>query len=101
VNGHARVCSYCAVGSVISLLDVTGTPLSEAQIAFILWSTLNALVYLNVQKKIIHRDVKARNILLTADGDVRLADFGVSSVLKRKAHAHARAHTRIAHEPSA
>ncbi|TMW55084.1 hypothetical protein Poli38472_013846 [Pythium oligandrum] len=41
--------------------------------------TIEALVYLHsFESPVIHRDLKARNVLLTADGEAKLSDFGIS-----------------------
>lgn len=50
-------------------------------LASLLKPALQAIQYLH-QNDQIHRDVKASNILVAADGQVRLTDFGVSDKLK-------------------
>lgn len=48
-------------------------PLTEPQIRVVCKQTLEALAYLH-ESKIIHRDLKAGNILLSLDGDVKLGN---------------------------
>ncbi|XP_078313219.1 mitogen-activated protein kinase kinase kinase kinase 5-like isoform X5 [Crassostrea virginica] len=68
---------YCGGGSMQDIYHITG-PLIEQQIAFVCRETLKGLMYLHNRGK-MHRDIKGANILLTDDGDIKLADFGVSA----------------------
>ncbi|KAI1896816.1 hypothetical protein AGOR_G00098760 [Albula goreensis] len=69
---------FCAGGAVDAVMLELERPLTEPQIRVVCRQTLEALLYLH-ENKIIHRDLKAGNILLTLEGDVKLADFGVSA----------------------
>ncbi|XP_071885613.1 serine/threonine-protein kinase TAO3-like isoform X3 [Anas platyrhynchos] len=65
---------YC-LGSAADLLEAHRKPLREEELAAILLGALHGLAYLHAHG-IIHRDVKAANILLAAPGQVKLGDFG-------------------------
>ncbi|KAG7278212.1 hypothetical protein CRUP_012708 [Coryphaenoides rupestris] len=74
------VMEFCAAGSVSDLMRLRGKTLSEHEVSTVLQSTLKGLEYLHFMRK-IHRDIKAGNILLTAEGQAKLADFGVAGQL--------------------
>ena len=75
------VMELCEAGSVNDLIHICQTPLDEDEIREVVASVLLGLNYLH-QNKMIHRDVKAGNILLTEFGQAKLADFGVSAQLQ-------------------
>ncbi|XP_063744008.1 myosin-IIIb [Eleginops maclovinus] len=77
------VLELCNGGSVTELIKgllMRSQCLQEPVIAYILYSALLGLQHLH-SNRIIHRDVKGNNILLTSEGGVKLVDFGVSAQL--------------------
>lgn len=74
------VMEYCEGDSVDLIYKALHRPLPERLIAYVCHEVLRALQYLHEAKR-IHRDIKGSNILLTAEGHVKLIDFGVSTEL--------------------
>merc|ERR1719320_1155013 len=71
---------YCGGGGVLDIMKAMKITLNEEQIAVVCRETLRALTYVHAQL-LIHRDIKAGNILLNHKGQCKLADFGVSYIL--------------------
>ncbi len=71
---------YLSGGSMDRALEITKLQLNETQLAYVAYSMLSALSYLH-GKNIAHGDIKGGNLLLSKDGLVKLADFGVSQYM--------------------
>lgn len=77
---------FLDVGSLYSVINYkfpNGIK-DEKTIAAVLKICLETLSYLH-KRNYIHRDIKAGNILLGSNGDVKVGDFGVATKIKKEA----------------
>jgi len=74
------VMELCEPGSVSDVMVMTKTTLNEEQIRNVAGAVVLGLDYIH-DKKLIHRDIKSGNVLITMKGEVKVADFGVSAQL--------------------
>ena len=78
-DGHLMILmDFCDLGSIRDLMDYRDEVLTEEQIAFVLRDTLAALDLFHTKHQMIHRDIKAGNILFNSKCEVKITDFGVS-----------------------
>uniref|UniRef100_G3SPL0 non-specific serine/threonine protein kinase n=1 Tax=Loxodonta africana TaxID=9785 RepID=G3SPL0_LOXAF len=77
------VMELCAAGSVTDVVRMTrNQSLKEDWIAYVCREILQGLAHLHAHR-VIHRDIKGQNVLLTHNAEVKLVDFGVSAQVSR------------------
>lgn len=78
------ILEYCPGKSVRDYLRKSQQGyLSEPEARKILIDVIQGLIYLH-SRRIIHHDIKLENFLIGSDGKVKIADFGISAVLKNE-----------------
>ena len=83
------ILEYCSCGSLIDLMYSIDRRFSEIEIASFIEMVLQGLIFLH-DLNIMHRDIKAQNILLTEDGCAKLGDFGVGAKLTEEEYRHSK-----------
>ena len=74
------VMQYCPKGSLVKRIGET----TEQELAHFMQQAVSALAYLHKQDPpIIHQDIKPDNFLIDGEGNYLLADFGISSKIRR------------------
>eukprot|EP00735_Rhodelphis_limneticus_P009915 TRINITY_DN2890_c7_g1::TRINITY_DN2890_c7_g1_i1::g.5841::m.5841 TRINITY_DN2890_c7_g1::TRINITY_DN2890_c7_g1_i1::g.5841 ORF type:complete len:567 (+),score=55.79,sp/Q55GV3/PAKC_DICDI/46.72/6e-102,Pkinase/PF00069.20/6e-65,Pkinase_Tyr/PF07714.12/6.3e-46,PBD/PF00786.23/3.5e-05,PBD/PF00786.23/1.4e-12,Kinase-like/PF14531.1/0.0039,DUF1341/PF07071.6/0.12,ABC1/PF03109.11/0.27 TRINITY_DN2890_c7_g1_i1:32-1732(+) len=71
---------FMPCGALADMLMKIRRGIPEPLIAYICRETLDGLAYLHSKNR-IHRDIKSDNLLLSGEGDVKLADFGFTAEL--------------------
>ena len=74
-----ELCQNGDLRAAIKAQKESGEPFSEEQLLLWLYQMFKAIVYLH-EKKIIHRDIKPGNILLSITKDIKLTDFNISKI---------------------
>lgn len=72
-----QVMEVCEAGDLVHVLRFINRPLSLIELKLITVQILKALAYIHA-RGIVHRDVKALNVLLNSKGIVKLCDFGAA-----------------------
>lgn len=73
---------YCHGGELFNLLRRVRR-MKEEEARFYFLETLAALAHLHA-RNILYRDLKPENIIIDSDGHLRLADYGLSKVMREE-----------------
>ncbi|KAG0033672.1 serine/threonine-protein kinase HAL4/sat4 [Podila clonocystis] len=79
-DSYSEVMEYCAGGDLHSLIASANT-LGETESNCFFAQLINGVSFLH-SMGVVHRDLKPENLLLTADGCLKIADFGNSEVFR-------------------
>ncbi len=69
------------IGALIAARKKAGKRFTEAEILRLLHQMASALAYCHHEAKLLHRDLKPANIFLGANGEVKVGDFGTTTLI--------------------
>ena len=69
-------CQYGSIRDIIKHAKKKNIEMTENEISSVIYMVLLGIKFIH-EKKLVNRDIKGRNILITKDGDVKLCDFGI------------------------
>lgn len=76
-NFYYLVIEYLENGSILQYVNKNGA-LPEARAEILFGQLISAIEYLHNNLHVAHRDIKAENVLLDANYNIRIIDFGLS-----------------------
>ncbi|XP_063218105.1 cyclin-G-associated kinase isoform X2 [Bacillus rossius redtenbacheri] len=72
----------CSGGSLVDVLSARSTALPPDVVCRVFWQACRAVQHMHAQTPpVSHRDLKIENLLIGADGNIKLCDFGSATTL--------------------
>ncbi|KAI0989179.1 hypothetical protein GJ496_010645, partial [Pomphorhynchus laevis] len=75
---------FCEYGALDNIMACVGYNMKENALVYVCRQLLSALHYLHTEVHVVHRDIKAGNIMASSLGIVKLADFGTAAFIRDK-----------------
>ena len=76
------IMEYINGGNLFSFIKKT-RKLSEKTAKFLFKQIIEGIKYIH-SKNIVHRDIKLENILIDLKNNIKICDFGIGKILKKK-----------------
>ncbi|QDQ25784.1 protein kinase [Chitinimonas arctica] len=79
IDGHAFLAIEFVEGKTLQSLMESGIKISCGRVVKLAGQLFGALAYAH-EHEVVHRDIKPANLMLTADGRLKITDFGIAQL---------------------